>query len=41
MTDEECAPLPVYNDGARIVSCWELTDEEKLKAGFFGKSGCP
>ncbi len=28
MTDEECAPLPVFTDGRVCVSCWALTDEE-------------
>lgn len=37
MTEEECGSLPVHNTGTQIVSCWELSEEEKLKAVFFGR----
>jgi hypothetical protein len=26
-----CGDLPVHMDGKNIVSCWELTDEERQK----------
>lgn len=28
MSDEECQPLPVFTDGQRCVSCYQLTDED-------------
>jgi hypothetical protein len=28
MSDEECAALPIYTNGAYCVSCWDLTDED-------------
>jgi len=28
MTDEQCMPLPVFNDGKQSVSCWALNKEE-------------
>lgn len=37
MTDEQCVPLAVHNDGTQIVSCWEMSAEEKLQALFFGR----
>lgn len=37
MTDEECSPLWVYNDGRECVSCWRLTWKERIKALLFGK----
>lgn len=32
-TDEECRPLPVFQNDQQIISCWEVTDEdiEKMK----------
>lgn len=29
MTDEECSPLLVYNDGMQCVSCWRLIWKER------------
>jgi hypothetical protein len=26
-----CEPLPTFADGTQIVSCWELTEEERQK----------
>ncbi len=34
---EECNPLPVYSDGVRCVSCWELSEEEKAEVLRTGK----
>lgn len=37
MTDEECAPLWVSNDGEESISCWQLTWGERLQALLFGR----
>ncbi len=37
MTDEECGPLPVYNDGEQSISCWQMTWRERLAALVFGR----
>lgn len=37
MTDEECSPLWVYNDGLQCVSCWRLTWKERIEALLFGR----
>lgn len=37
MTDEECGPLPVYNDGRQSISCWKLSLRERLYALLFGR----
>ena len=37
MTEEECSPLPVFNDGEKSISCWEMTWRERLSALLFGK----
>lgn len=37
MTDEECSPLPVFNDGTQSISCWKMTWRERIAALFFGK----
>jgi len=37
MTDEECGPLPVFNDGQQSISCWQMTWRERLAALIFGK----
>lgn len=37
MTDEECGPLPVFNDGEMSVSCWQMNWRERLAALFFGR----
>ena len=29
LTDEECGSLPVYRDGQRCISKWELSEEDK------------
>lgn len=36
MTDEECGPLPVFNDGKECISCWQLSLRERLKIAFTG-----
>jgi hypothetical protein len=36
-TDEECNPLPVYNDGQQSISCWELSWKERLTVLVFGR----
>jgi len=28
VTDEECAPLPVFRDGEQVISCWEFNKED-------------
>jgi hypothetical protein len=37
MTDDECGPLLVFNNGYQSVSCWKMTWRERLSALFFGK----
>lgn len=38
MTDEECGPLPVWNeDGRQCVSCWRPSLRERLSILFLGK----
>lgn len=37
MTDEECGPLPVYNDGQQSISCWKMTWRERLSALIYGR----
>ena len=37
MTEQECGPLPVYNDGTQSVSCWQMTWRERFSALFFGR----
>lgn len=37
MTDEECSPLPVFNDGEQSVSCWKCESlRERIKFLFTG-----
>ena len=36
-TDEECGPLPVFNDGMQSISCWRPSWRERLSILFFGK----
>jgi len=37
MTDAECGPLPVYNNGEMSISCWQMNWRERLSALFFGR----
>lgn len=37
MSDDECASLPVWCDGAQCVSCWKPTFKERLNILFGGK----
>ena len=37
MTDAECGPLPVFNDGITSISCWKMSWKERLSALFLGK----
>lgn len=37
MTDEECAPLWVYNNGEESISCWQLTWRERFQALLWGR----
>jgi len=37
MTDEECTPLPVYNDGKNSISCWRGGFRDRLRFLFTGK----
>lgn len=32
MTDAECGPLPVFNDGHVSVSCWQMSLSERIRA---------
>ena len=36
MTDEECRSLPAYKYESGIISCWEMTFRERLKALITG-----
>ena len=38
MTDDECGPLSVHNDGVISISCWKMTWKERFSALFFGKA---
>jgi len=33
----EYQPLPVFNDGQQMISCWKLTLRERLTLLFTGK----
>jgi len=37
MTDEECGPLHIYNDGKISVSCWRAGFTEWIRILFTGK----
>lgn len=37
MTDEECMPLPVYNDGKQCISCWKASLKERIIFLLTGK----
>lgn len=37
MTEKECLPLPVWNDGKQCISCWKPTLVERLKILLTGK----
>ena len=37
MTDEECGPLPIWNDGNICVSCWRPSWRERLSIMIFGR----
>lgn len=37
MTDEECGPLPVLNDGDCCISCWVPSFRERLSILVFGR----
>lgn len=34
--DSGILDLPVFADGSQMVSCWQMTTEEKMMAAFFG-----
>ena len=36
MTDDECGPLQVWNDGEQCVSCWKPSLKERLSILLFG-----
>lgn len=36
MTDEECGPLPVFNDGKECISKWDMSLKERLHCLFRG-----
>jgi len=38
MTDDECGPLPVYNDGTQSISCWLLPFKQRLRVLFTGRA---
>ena len=37
LTDEQCGSLPVYADGSRCISCWQMSWKERLQALVFGR----
>ncbi len=37
MTDNECLPLPVWNDGKQCISCWKPTFVERFRILLTGK----
>lgn len=37
MTDKECGPLPVFNDGKYCISCWKASFIERVNILFIGK----
>lgn len=37
MTDEECGPLPLFNDGRQSVSLWKPTLKERISILIFGR----
>jgi len=37
MTDEECAPLPIFRDNGAYISCWAMTWRERLSALLHGR----
>ena len=37
MTDDECGPLPIFNDRGYCISCWKMSLRERIKALFIGK----
>ena len=37
MTDEECGPLPVFNDGKLNISLWKMSLRERFYALLFGR----
>jgi len=37
MTEEECAPLPVFRDNGACISCWTMTWRERLSVLFCGR----
>ena len=34
---DNCDDLKVYKDDSQIISCWEMTPEEKISALFYGR----
>lgn len=36
MTDKECGPLPIFNDGGHCISKWKMTFKERLFCLFKG-----
>ena len=37
MSEEECGPLGIHNDGETCVSCWRPTWRERLSILLFGR----
>lgn len=37
MTDAECGPLPIFNDGKHCISCWRLSLWEQIKLIWTGE----
>ena len=37
MIDDECGPLPIWNDGNECVSCWRPSIKERLSILLFGR----
>lgn len=37
MTDAQCSPLPIWNNGKDCISLWRLSWKERLSVLFFGR----
>lgn len=35
--DEDCGPLPVFNDGVQSISLWKMSWRERFSALIFGR----
>jgi hypothetical protein len=37
MTDEECGSLPAFRDDDQIISCWQMSLKDRLRAICLGR----